>query len=210
MQHPKRLENLIEYATMSASAAKAIAHFARIPFLGVAAALVLSSAKSVEASKRRPEFLEFLMLEDMHEILCFISLYSISIYETDGVLPPALLDDIAEFTGTLQETNACLVKAQPGKWLGIFQISNARMGAKERHEEVLAFLAAHPELANSKPSTSSSVVSLSMHPPVPPELREAEIKTILLGASDNLADPGASGGATKRRKTKKIDVRVAM
>ncbi|KAJ7479302.1 hypothetical protein FB451DRAFT_1451282 [Mycena latifolia] len=221
MQHPRRLENLIEYATVSAAAAKAITDSAHVSFLGIAATLVMSIAKSVEAVRSNKTIL---MLEDIHEILCsIISLYSIS--ETDGVLPPALLYDIAKFTETLQKTYACL-KTQQGmgklkqllkqadnaarldacrselqRSLEIFkvQIGSARVrsiaeiqvGAKERHEELLALLAAHPELADSESSSSvtgtlsrlgDSTGSLSMLPPSPQIFhgRESELKEILV------------------------------
>ncbi|KAJ7252445.1 hypothetical protein C8J57DRAFT_1474117 [Mycena rebaudengoi] len=101
MKVPTQLENLIQYTTVAASTVEGIAGSLQIPFLSSVAALTLSILKCVEAVRsNRDEWM--IMVEQIHEILCaIISLCSLS--EIKGVLPMALLYDIAKFTETLQK-----------------------------------------------------------------------------------------------------------
>ncbi|KAJ7254502.1 hypothetical protein C8J57DRAFT_1722081 [Mycena rebaudengoi] len=101
MKVPTELENLIQYTTVAASTVEEIAASFQIPFLSTAASLTLSILKCVEAVRsNRNEWM--MMVEQIHEILCAItSLCSTS--EIKGVLPTALLYDIAKFTETLQK-----------------------------------------------------------------------------------------------------------
>jgi hypothetical protein len=115
MQPSKKFKNLIAYTTLLAATAQEIANTAKVPFLGSAAVLTLSIVKCVEVSpeslytmaEKITFFLEqrlhlnkdecFEMVAQIHEILCIIlKLYSGS--EIQGVLPTALLYDIAKFT----------------------------------------------------------------------------------------------------------------
>ncbi|KAJ7240915.1 P-loop containing nucleoside triphosphate hydrolase protein, partial [Mycena rebaudengoi] len=98
---PTELENLIQYTTVAASTVEEIAASFQIPFLSTAASLTLSILKCVEAVRsNRNEWM--MTVEQIHEILCAItSLCSTS--EIKGVLPTALLYDIAKFTETLQK-----------------------------------------------------------------------------------------------------------
>ncbi|KAJ7254535.1 hypothetical protein C8J57DRAFT_1236776 [Mycena rebaudengoi] len=96
MKVPTQLENLIQYTT--------------IPFLSSAAALTFSILKCVETVRsNRDEWM--IMVEQIHEILCAItSLCSTS--EIKGVLPMALLYEIAKFAETLQKIFAFLKTQQ--------------------------------------------------------------------------------------------------
>ncbi|KAJ7240903.1 hypothetical protein C8J57DRAFT_1561900 [Mycena rebaudengoi] len=101
MKVPTQLENLIQHTTVAASTLEEIAGSFQIPFLSSVAALTLSILKCVEAVKsNKDEWM--IMVEQIHEILCAItSLCSTS--EIKGVLPTALLYDIAKFAETLQK-----------------------------------------------------------------------------------------------------------
>ncbi|KAJ7246446.1 hypothetical protein C8J57DRAFT_1241496 [Mycena rebaudengoi] len=101
MQPPGTLKNLIEYTTLAATTAQAIGTSAQVPFLPSTAALTLAILKCAQSVRsNRDECAQ--LLEQIHEILCLIvKLYSTS--EINGVLSPALLYDIAQFTETLQK-----------------------------------------------------------------------------------------------------------
>ncbi|KAJ7268482.1 hypothetical protein C8J57DRAFT_1612585 [Mycena rebaudengoi] len=107
---PTQLGNLIQYTTVTASTIEGIARAFQIPFLSSAAALTLSILKCVEAVRsNRNEWM--IMVEQIHEILCIIiTLCSTS--EIKGVLPTALLYDIAKFTETLQKIFTLLTARQ--------------------------------------------------------------------------------------------------
>ncbi|KAJ7265581.1 hypothetical protein C8J57DRAFT_1620523 [Mycena rebaudengoi] len=101
MKVPTELENLIQYTTVAASTVEGIAGSFQIPFLSSAAVLTLSILKCVEAVRsNRDEWM--IMVEQIHEILCAITTLC-STSEIKGVLPTALLYDIAKFTETLQK-----------------------------------------------------------------------------------------------------------
>ncbi|KAJ7892996.1 P-loop containing nucleoside triphosphate hydrolase protein [Mycena leptocephala] len=106
-----RLESLIEYIGVAASAAKTVADSTRVPFLGIAATIGLSIVKSADAIRSNKEHY-IQVLEQIHEIFCSIIFLS-STSETNGVLPPALLYDIAKLTENLQKIYA-FMKAQQG------------------------------------------------------------------------------------------------
>ncbi|KAJ7216916.1 hypothetical protein C8J57DRAFT_1482981, partial [Mycena rebaudengoi] len=110
MKVPTQLENLIQYTTVAASTVEGIAGSLQIPFLSSVTALTLSILKCVEAVRsHRDEWM--IMVEQIHEILCAItSLCSTS--EVRGVLPTALLYDIAKFTETLQKIFTFLTAQQ--------------------------------------------------------------------------------------------------
>jgi hypothetical protein len=112
MQPSTKFKNLIEYTTLAATIGKEIAQTASVPFLGSTSALTLAIVKCVEVSplehichgcknfeqkvhSNKDECFE--MVAQIHEVLCTIlKIYSGS--ETKGVLPTALLYDIANFT----------------------------------------------------------------------------------------------------------------
>ncbi|KAJ7697862.1 hypothetical protein B0H17DRAFT_1197196 [Mycena rosella] len=110
---PSAYQSLLQYATLAASTTKELAVSQGIPFLGTTAALSQAIFKSIEARSIKSDTADWMkMIEQIHEILCaIISLYSTS--ETDGVLPPAILYDIAKFTETLQRIYT-FVKGQQG------------------------------------------------------------------------------------------------
>ncbi|KAJ7247735.1 hypothetical protein C8J57DRAFT_1673528 [Mycena rebaudengoi] len=92
-----KFENLIEYTVLAATTAKTIAETTKVPFLGSTAALCLSITK-------------------------YIELHSIS--EIKGVLPTALLYDIAKFTEALEKLFTILNGQQRGalrKIKGLFR-----------------------------------------------------------------------------------------
>ncbi|KAJ7261969.1 hypothetical protein C8J57DRAFT_1471260 [Mycena rebaudengoi] len=96
-----QFENLIQYTTITASTVEEIAGSSHIPFLTSATALSLSILKCVESIKsNRNEWT--IMVEQIHEILCTIAKLC-STSEIKGVLPTAVLYDIAKFSETLQK-----------------------------------------------------------------------------------------------------------
>ncbi|KAJ7290263.1 hypothetical protein C8J57DRAFT_1705704 [Mycena rebaudengoi] len=110
MKVPTQLENLIQYTTVAASTVEGIAGSFQIPFLSSAVALTLSILKCVEAARsNRDEWM--IMVEQIHEILCTITTLC-STSEIKGVLPTALLYDIAKFTETLQKIFTFLTAQQ--------------------------------------------------------------------------------------------------
>ncbi|KAJ7095541.1 hypothetical protein C8R44DRAFT_813427 [Mycena epipterygia] len=108
---PSAYQNLIQYATLASSITKDIASSRGVPFLGTTAMLSQAIFKSLETVKTgMADWMT--MIEQIHGVLCaIINLYSTS--ETNGVLPPAILYDIAKFTETLQRIYTFL-KSQQG------------------------------------------------------------------------------------------------
>ncbi|KAJ7203224.1 hypothetical protein C8J57DRAFT_1735354 [Mycena rebaudengoi] len=94
-------KNLIEYINLAATTAQNIAETAKVPFLGLTAALCLSITKLVQTIKlNKEEYIE--IMEHIHEILCIIVQLD-STSEIRGVLPTAVLYDIAKFTEALEK-----------------------------------------------------------------------------------------------------------
>ncbi|KAJ7256104.1 hypothetical protein C8J57DRAFT_1473124, partial [Mycena rebaudengoi] len=88
-------KNLVEYITLATTTTQNIAETAKVPFLGSTAALCLSITKSVQTIRsNKEEYVE--ILGHIHEILCIIVQLD-STSEIRGVLPTALLYDIAKF-----------------------------------------------------------------------------------------------------------------
>ncbi|KAJ7245853.1 P-loop containing nucleoside triphosphate hydrolase protein [Mycena rebaudengoi] len=120
MSTTTNFKNLIEYTTLAATTAQKIAETAKVPFLGSTTALSLSILKYIEI-KQKEEYVE--IMEQIHESLCIIiQLHSTS--EIKGVLPRALLYDIARFTQTLEKVFTALNGQQKGtlaKIKGLFQ-----------------------------------------------------------------------------------------
>ncbi|KAJ7240962.1 hypothetical protein C8J57DRAFT_1562023 [Mycena rebaudengoi] len=109
MKVPTQHENLIEYTTATASTPEEISGSFQIPFLSSATVLTLSILKCVEdVRSNRDEWM--IIVEQIHEILCTITTL-VSTSEIKGMLPTALLYDIAKFTETLQKI-FILLKAQ--------------------------------------------------------------------------------------------------
>jgi hypothetical protein len=112
MPTTENFKNLLQYTIFAATTAKNIAETAKVPFLGSTAVLCLSITKCIEVSQlvhlltpyltktktkrsNKEEYAE--IMEQIHEILCIIvQLHTTS--EIKGVLPTALLYDIAQFT----------------------------------------------------------------------------------------------------------------
>ncbi|KAJ7235592.1 P-loop containing nucleoside triphosphate hydrolase protein [Mycena rebaudengoi] len=118
-----QLENLIQYTTSTASTVKEIAGSFQIPFLASATTLTLSILKCVESIKsNRDEWM--IMVEQIHEILCTIAKLC-STSEIQGVLPTAVLYDIAIFSETLQKIFTFLkVQQKMGKIKQLFKQSD--------------------------------------------------------------------------------------
>ncbi|KAJ7257427.1 hypothetical protein C8J57DRAFT_1235144 [Mycena rebaudengoi] len=116
-------KNLIQYTSLvAATTAKNIAEAAKVPFLGSTVALSLSILKCIETTGlNKDKYVE--IMEQIHEILCsIVQLHSSS--EMKGVLPTALLCDIAKFTETLEKLFTILngqQKGTLGKIKGIFK-----------------------------------------------------------------------------------------
>ncbi|KAJ7210998.1 P-loop containing nucleoside triphosphate hydrolase protein, partial [Mycena rebaudengoi] len=105
-------ENLIQYTILAATTAENIAETAKVPFLGSTATLCLSITTSIQTIRsNREEYVE--ILEHIHEILCIIVQLD-STSEIRGVLPTALLYDIAKFTEALEKVFMVLNGQQKG------------------------------------------------------------------------------------------------
>ncbi|KAJ7234115.1 hypothetical protein C8J57DRAFT_1575548 [Mycena rebaudengoi] len=100
MPTTENFKNVMEYTILAATTAKNIAETAKVPFLGSTSTLCLSITKCIETTKlNKEECAE--MIEHIHEILCIIiQLHTTS--EIKGVLPTAVLYDIAKFTEALE------------------------------------------------------------------------------------------------------------
>ncbi|KAJ7288595.1 hypothetical protein C8J57DRAFT_1642642 [Mycena rebaudengoi] len=142
MKVSPQLENIIQYTTVAVNTVDGIAGSFQIPFLSSATALTLSILKCVEAVRsNRDEWKT--MVEEIHEILCYIvALCSTS--EIKGVLPTALLYDIAKFTETLQKIFTFLKAQQKiGKIKQLFKqpdtAGKLEMCKQELHKTVEMF-----------------------------------------------------------------------
>ncbi|KAJ7262367.1 P-loop containing nucleoside triphosphate hydrolase protein, partial [Mycena rebaudengoi] len=112
MQRSTRLEQIIHHITFAASTINEIVHASEIPFLDVTAMLSSSILNCLQSVKSHKEVC-FEMAERIHEVLCII-IRLCSSAETDGMLPPALLYDIARFSNTMEKIYT-FVKAQGPK-----------------------------------------------------------------------------------------------
>ncbi|KAJ7025645.1 P-loop containing nucleoside triphosphate hydrolase protein [Mycena alexandri] len=102
---------IIHYASWAASAVKEVADTKGVPFMGTTAALCQGIFKLVQTVKTNMAE-SIALVEQIHAVLCAImNLCSTS--ETDGVLPPTILYNIARFTETLQRIYTFL-KTQQG------------------------------------------------------------------------------------------------
>ncbi|KAJ7265635.1 hypothetical protein C8J57DRAFT_1718273 [Mycena rebaudengoi] len=115
-------KNLLQYTIFAATTAKNIAETTNVPFLGSTAVLCLSITKCIETTRsNKEEYTE--IMGQIHEILCIIvQLHSTS--EIKGVLPTALLYDIAKFTEELEKLFTVLNRQQKGtlgKIKGLFR-----------------------------------------------------------------------------------------
>ncbi|KAJ7234460.1 hypothetical protein C8J57DRAFT_1729097 [Mycena rebaudengoi] len=115
-------KNLIQYTTLAATTAKNIGETTQVPFLVSTATLSFSILKCIETTRSNKED-HVEIMEQIHEILCIIvQLHSIS--EIKGVLPTALLYDIAKFTEALEKLFTVLngqQKGTLGKIRGLFR-----------------------------------------------------------------------------------------
>ncbi|KAJ7262045.1 P-loop containing nucleoside triphosphate hydrolase protein [Mycena rebaudengoi] len=101
MKPSTQLDNLLKYTAFAANIVRGIARSFEIPFLGSTAVLVLAILKCVESIKSNKDVC-IEIVEQIHEILgTVVTLHSTS--EIKGVLPTALLDDIAKFTEILEK-----------------------------------------------------------------------------------------------------------
>ncbi|KAJ7274045.1 hypothetical protein C8J57DRAFT_1714971 [Mycena rebaudengoi] len=115
-------KNLIQYTTLAATTAKNIGETTQVPFLVSTAMLSFSILKCIETTRSNKED-HVEIMEQIHEILCIIvQLHSTS--EIKGVLPTALLYDIAKFTEALEKLFTVLngqQKGTLGKIKGLFR-----------------------------------------------------------------------------------------
>ncbi|KAJ7247057.1 hypothetical protein C8J57DRAFT_1724691 [Mycena rebaudengoi] len=118
----KNVENLLQYIILAATTTKNIAETAKVPFLSSTAELCLSITKRIETTRsNKEEYVE--ILEHIHEIL-YIIVQLDSTLEIRGVLPTALLYDIAKFTEALEKLFTVLngqQKGTLGKIKGLFR-----------------------------------------------------------------------------------------
>ncbi|KAJ7270369.1 hypothetical protein C8J57DRAFT_1605319 [Mycena rebaudengoi] len=122
MPTPTNFKNVIQYTILAATTAKNIAETAKVPFLGSTATLCLSIIKGIEMTKsNKEEYCE--IMEHIHKILCIIVQLHLT-SEIKGVLPTALLYDIAKFTEALEKLFTILNGQQKGvlrKIKGLFR-----------------------------------------------------------------------------------------
>ncbi|KAJ7256292.1 hypothetical protein C8J57DRAFT_1650715 [Mycena rebaudengoi] len=122
MSTTAKLKNLIQYTILAATTVQTIAETAKVPFFVSTSALCLSITKCIETTKLNKEECAEIM-EHIHEILCIIvQLHSNS--EIKGVLPTAVLYDIAKFTEALEKLFTVLngqQKGTLGKIKGLFR-----------------------------------------------------------------------------------------
>ncbi|KAJ7200265.1 P-loop containing nucleoside triphosphate hydrolase protein [Mycena rebaudengoi] len=119
---PPNVSQLLGYTVLAATTAQNIADIAKIPFLGSTATLCLSITKCIETIKSNKEKYAEIM-EHIHEILCII-VQLLSTSEIKGILPTALLYDIAKFTEALEKLFTILngqQKGTLGKIKGLFR-----------------------------------------------------------------------------------------
>ncbi|KAJ7806898.1 hypothetical protein B0H14DRAFT_3767378 [Mycena olivaceomarginata] len=188
------------FTTVAATTAGDIAASANLPFLGEAATLTLSIVQFVKCmSSAGDKYSE--IMEQIHENFSAI----IVLYETtqiDGILPPEFLSEIAKFAEYVQlefkavwHVNDTSEILAPDTYLhrGVSQvtaITGIRMNAEQTHQELLVFLAAHPDITNSDSSSSASVAlsgptnsseSITLLPPVPKIFhgRESELEEVV-------------------------------
>ncbi|KAJ7776300.1 hypothetical protein B0H16DRAFT_1684195 [Mycena metata] len=102
---------IIQYASWAASAVKDVSDTKGVPFMGTTAALCQAIFKLVQTVKSNMAE-SIALIEQIHAVLCAIMNLCVT-SETDGVLPPAILYNIARFTETLQKIYTFL-KAQQG------------------------------------------------------------------------------------------------
>ncbi|KAJ7090638.1 hypothetical protein C8R44DRAFT_750873 [Mycena epipterygia] len=176
MRHATHFDSLVQYTALAAATAREIADAAQIPFLLSSSTLSLAIVNAIQSVKSHKEDWIQLM-EQIHEILCtIIGLYPDS--ETDGVLPPVLLYDIAKFTEPSNKwagSEGCLNTLRMSrnwvfaKWsfnkaskfselvrVGIStisDISHIQKDAMQQHQELLALLAAYPDITYSERSS---------------------------------------------------------
>ncbi|KAJ7241784.1 hypothetical protein C8J57DRAFT_1558541 [Mycena rebaudengoi] len=169
-----KFKSLIQYTILAANTAQNIAETAKVPFLGSTSALCLSITKCIETTKlNKEECAE--MMEYIHEILCIIvQLHTTS--EIKGVLPTAVLYDIAKFTEALERLFTIVngqQKGTLGKIKGLFRQPEAaerlekckqelirmvelfkmKKDAKEQHEQLVALLETDSDLTSSDRSS---------------------------------------------------------
>ncbi|KAJ7280563.1 hypothetical protein C8J57DRAFT_1563363 [Mycena rebaudengoi] len=147
MPTTKNVENLLQYIILAATTTKNIAETAKVPFLGSTAVLCLSITKCIETTKsNKEEYIE--IMEHIHEILCIIVQLD-STSEIRGVLPTALLYDIAKFTVQPEvQERLEICKQELNQMLGLFkaqvtgstlsQMGQMKNDAKEQHEKLVA------------------------------------------------------------------------
>ncbi|KAJ7263710.1 hypothetical protein C8J57DRAFT_1625886 [Mycena rebaudengoi] len=125
MKPPTQLDNLLQYTAFAANIVRGIARSFEIPFLGSTAVLVLAILKCVESIKSNKDVC-IEIVEQIHEILgTVVTLHATS--QIKGVLPTALLDDIAKFTEILERVYTLLKQQQSMGKIKLFfeQHSNA-------------------------------------------------------------------------------------
>ncbi|KAJ7257454.1 hypothetical protein C8J57DRAFT_1516916 [Mycena rebaudengoi] len=193
------LKNVIEYSILATTTAKNIAEMAKVPVLGSTATLCLSITKCIETTKlNKEECVE--ILEQIHEILCIIvQLHSTS--EIKGVVPTALLYDIAKFTEALQKLFTVLNVQQKGtlaKIKGIFRQPEAGERLESCKQELSRMVALFKVGESLAHLGNNSSRSFSLLPPSPQifhgcEKELQDVVNILLQDSACIAILGTGG-----------------
>ncbi|KAJ6499481.1 hypothetical protein DFH09DRAFT_1376034 [Mycena vulgaris] len=178
-----RLENLVQFTTLAASAAKDISDAAKVPFLGSTATLSLAIVQAVQTVKSNRDIC-IKLVERIHEIICKIIQLS-SESKANGPLAPTIVYNIAKFAETLQKMYT-VVKSQQGMRsinkifkqgenasklaqcqaelqdaLSLFRWQSSAAAAfqmnrdaEQNNEELMILLAAHPAFTDSDCASS--------------------------------------------------------
>ncbi|KAJ7257449.1 hypothetical protein C8J57DRAFT_1721217 [Mycena rebaudengoi] len=153
-----KFKNLIQYTILATTTAQTIAETAKVPFLGSTSALCLSITKGIETTKLNKEECAEIM-EHIHEILCIIvQLHSTS--EIKGVLPTAVLYDIAKFTEALERLFT-IVNGQQKDTLGKIKGLFRQPEAAERLEKCKQELSRMVELFKAQVTDTDSDLTSS-------------------------------------------------
>ncbi|KAF7344721.1 CTLH domain-containing protein [Mycena venus] len=101
---PATANKILEYTVVAANALHDIATASQIPFLSRVCALILPIISMVQSARFQRERC-LCIVEEIHHSLC--ALTSLAIH-SDHIQAPEMLNQIAQYTGTLQKLDACL------------------------------------------------------------------------------------------------------
>ncbi|KAJ7926526.1 hypothetical protein B0H13DRAFT_2305255 [Mycena leptocephala] len=152
------LQNILEFTIIAAMTMRDISTAGKVPFLGGAATktlVIVEVIKSLKSSKE--EYTQ--IAEQIHEILTAI----IVLYETtqiQGVVPPALLSNVVNFTETLDKLHVYLKAKQRGRLKRLFNLSENEVQVKAWKAELHRMLGTFR--LQTRMSAASTMVQIQM------------------------------------------------